>query len=387
MAQLLPEIKTVYHGSTFEADLVTFGGVAKAFVEKAPDGSERMVLEGIASSSVKDRMGDTISRSFMQKFERQGVGMTTFLNHNYEVPEDVFGTIEIATLRDANDPVQGKCLDLFIRSVVDPSNPRAVKAWEMVKNGRKLGFSIGARVSEATPINPDDYWGGMDLQDGELMEVSVVGIPANQRAYIQAKGFRKRSGLPFDPERAETQKAVQENLALKNDDVTSKEGQVTTETGQSTPKEADPITKAGARHNAADLANLQKCYGAMKSAMEHQTAQTGHLQECYKGLEALMPGGGDEANHADGSSAGGGMDTEYAATVEALKSEIAELEGKRAELEANAVRLAQQIVKALEHKAQLENQIAVLSKTTMPRLTRPNLSVSHGARNRSQGAY
>jgi hypothetical protein len=70
-----------------------------------------------------------------------------------------------------------------------------------------------------------------------------------------------------------------------------------------------------------------------------------------------------------------------------LKSEIAELEGKRAELEANAVRLASQIVKALEHKAMLENQIAVLEKTTMPRQTRPNLSVMNGARNRSQGAY
>lgn len=377
------EIETVSHERSAQRDLLTFGGVAKAYLEKTVDGSDRMVLEGVASSSVKDRMGDTISRAFMQKFERQSLGMTTFLNHDYDVPEDVFGTIEVATLRNATDSDQGECQDLFIRSSVDPSNPRAVKVWEMVKNGRKLGFSIGARVSDAQPLNPDDYWGGMDLQDGELLEVSVVGIPANQRAYIQAKGFRRRAGLPFDPDRRETQKAVQERIALKNEPVPDAEKIVEPE-----------VEKAGARHNAADLENLQKCYGAMQKALEHQSAQSGHLQLCYKGLEALLPGGGDEAAHSDGEVASGegidGMGTERSAIdavkVAAITAEITELLSQKAALETSAAALAAQVAKLLRSKTELEQMVETMRSATMPRLTAPNPRIGvNDARNRSQG--
>jgi HK97 family phage prohead protease len=164
-------------------------GAVRAFKAIDPaDGVEKMYLEGTASSTVDDRMGDTLDASAQTKMVAQARGIVMWLNHSYMVPEDILGTCREATLQNASDPTQGECIDLMIRLEIDAENPRAVKAWKHVEGGTKLGFSIGGIWLDFDWKNEDDW---MDwrvvVHDVDLLEISLVGIPANPRAYT--KGF------------------------------------------------------------------------------------------------------------------------------------------------------------------------------------------------------
>lgn len=188
-------------------------GLLRAVTRKGAGGADDMILEAPASSTCIDLMGDRMSLGCLQSMQIQARGMTTWLNHSYDIPEDVCGTIERAWIEEATDPAQGQVHDLWIRTVVDPDAERAVKAWQHIKNGRKFGFSIGGFIKDwAFEDNDGDYC--FVINDLELFEVSVVGIPANQRAQIDgvatasldvrgallARSLRAKKGVPATPE-------------------------------------------------------------------------------------------------------------------------------------------------------------------------------------------
>jgi hypothetical protein len=157
----------------------------KAYCQKQDDGANKYYLEGVASSTAQDRMGDIITLACQQKMLTQVRGMTVFLNHEYEIPESIFGTCEESRLEpgtEKGDPV----FDLIIRVLCHTDNERVMRTWTAVKQGVKLGFSIGGAIPPdgASPINKKDPFGGWEITDIELYEVSCVGIPAQQRAQV-----------------------------------------------------------------------------------------------------------------------------------------------------------------------------------------------------------
>lgn len=179
-------------------------------IEKAADGSEQLFIEGCASSTVIDRCGDRISLACQQKFLEQCKSLTIFLNHSYDVPEDVMGTCEESYLKQATDAEQGECTELWIRCKVAMTNPRAVEAARHITAGVRLGFSVGGRILDYEFADlPDGDWVFV-ITDMALWEISVVGIPANQRAYIEqeaSKALRKSLGFDFAPKLAAALKA------------------------------------------------------------------------------------------------------------------------------------------------------------------------------------
>jgi hypothetical protein len=160
-------------------------------------------LEAPASSTVIDRMDDVISIKAQKKMEAAVKEMTIWLNHSYEVPEDIFGTCEKSEVVPATDIKQGECFDLIIRVKCYVANQRVMDTWQAVAAGVKLGFSVGGYIPDGGYEFKETPDGGyvFIINDFELFEVSVVGIPANQRAIIDdvVKGFRKR----FEQERAQ----------------------------------------------------------------------------------------------------------------------------------------------------------------------------------------
>ncbi len=184
-------------------------------LRKAADdaGKDQLYIEGCASSTVIDRGGDRISLACQQKMLNQVKAMTLWLNHSYEVPEDVFGTCEESYLKTAEDPEQGQCTELWIRARVDQNNDRAVKAYTHITEGTKLGFSIGGRILDwEFEDTPDGDWVFI-ITDIDLFEVSVVGIPANQRAYIEQMAKALRKSIDVRPEA--TAKPTADELAAK----------------------------------------------------------------------------------------------------------------------------------------------------------------------------
>src|SRR5690349_2034805 len=82
---------------------VVSDGAIKAY--KDEDGVRRFSLT--ASSEADDLVGDFFAEKALKRMESAAPGTTMFLNHSYEVPEDVFGAVEKATLERKTVELQG----------------------------------------------------------------------------------------------------------------------------------------------------------------------------------------------------------------------------------------------------------------------------------------
>jgi len=141
-------------------------------------------FRGIASSTTKDLHGDVITLEALQDMETQVVGLTMFLNHSYNVPDDVGGTITKAIVRQKGVDQNGDPnYQLEIEGEVEEENPQALKTWSFVKKGRRLGLSIGAMIPTGGATRNKD--GTLIINRLQLLEVSFVGIPANPKSWIE----------------------------------------------------------------------------------------------------------------------------------------------------------------------------------------------------------
>lgn len=146
-------------------------------VPMGEDGIRR--LKTTASSTIRDLSGDTMTLKALQRMvESATQNMTIWLNHKYEVPESVLGSVETAEIHQRGTDVWD--LDFGIR--VEEENPRAVSTHKMIENGTKLGTSIGAKIPKGGAKMTDD---GLLIDDVQLLEASIVGIPANPRSFVQ----------------------------------------------------------------------------------------------------------------------------------------------------------------------------------------------------------
>jgi hypothetical protein len=159
------------------------GSMLKAFQET--DGT--MKLRGVASSTIKDLHGDNMLSSALEDMERQAnAGLTIFGNHSYTVPEDDYGHVETASIKQAGivdadgDPIY----DLAFEIAINDENDRAVKTWKSINKKSKLGLSIGAMIPPGGAVR-DKKSGALTISHVELLETSIVGIPANPRSWIE----------------------------------------------------------------------------------------------------------------------------------------------------------------------------------------------------------
>ena len=144
-----------------------------------------MTLHGVASSTVRDLHGDTMLETAIRDMEFQAnQGLTIFLNHEYKVPEDVAGsTTRAVAVQRGTDSEGAPIWDLDLDIDINDANPRAVEAWKAIrKKGTKLGLSIGANIPENGYAKNDV--GRYDIGHVNLLETSIVGIPANPRSWI-----------------------------------------------------------------------------------------------------------------------------------------------------------------------------------------------------------
>lgn len=166
-------------------DFKLYTNALKAF--EGPSGDH--YVTGTTSSTIRDRHGDSMTMNALKSMEETAKqNLTVFLNHNYEVPQDLFGSVQDARIVKRWDEETGQevyDLDIDIRVVGEDENPLAMKTYRAIKRGVKLGLSIGARVAKVQKakdaMGEDTYI----IDEVALLESSVVGIPANQRSYLQ----------------------------------------------------------------------------------------------------------------------------------------------------------------------------------------------------------
>jgi len=191
---------------------------------KASMGTDgKMRLHGIASSTVKDRHGDTMNASALVDMERSANNnLTIFLNHEYKVPEDVAGHVERAFVR--SHPQDPDIHDLSLDIVINDKNERAVKAWEAIDGGTQLGLSIGAMIPDGG-AERDRKTGSYSINHVDLLETSLVGVPANPRSWVEYAVKSLNGGTfleeneEFDESESEVADAVMAEKEIDSDTV------------------------------------------------------------------------------------------------------------------------------------------------------------------------
>lgn len=154
-------------------------------VTKEQNGKRRRCFKATASSTARDSHDDEFTESAIEKMAGavRG-GMSVFLNHEYRIPEDLFGTATDAATVVRADEMGEVFKDLDIEGFINEANPRALMTAEALENGAQLGVSIGARVKSYRPRDSKDPLGGWIIDDVELKEASIVGMPANPRTWV-----------------------------------------------------------------------------------------------------------------------------------------------------------------------------------------------------------
>lgn len=141
---------------------------------KAVEDSDELFIEGMASTDDRDRVGDVVDPSAWQKG-----GLVNYLgnpiilfNHKYDTP--IGKAVEVSNTSNG----------LFLRAKIAKS---AGHIYELIKEGVLGAFSIGFLVKDAQYDSETDVY---RIKDAELLEVSVVSVPANQAAtFSVAKSF------------------------------------------------------------------------------------------------------------------------------------------------------------------------------------------------------
>lgn len=151
-------------------------------------------VEGTASSTIVDSQGHELTHKALNKMAASAIGMAVFLNHEYDVPEDVFGYIEKAHVRKTSDldPDGKPIYELRAGMGVYEANERAIKTHDMLVGDpergiapAKLGISIGAMIPEGgASVTKTRSKPHMLIDDVDLVEMSIVGVPSNSRSWI-----------------------------------------------------------------------------------------------------------------------------------------------------------------------------------------------------------
>lgn len=166
----------------------------------------------VGSSTEKDLQGDTMSVFALQSMTKAAPNLTVWLNHNYDLPDSIFGSITETPTILHRDGIA----DLHLNVDVELENPKAAQVKRYIDNGRRLGCSIGCMVTKYEVPEQEDSdlasWGMQPITIHEVyvVEYSVVGIPANQRSWVE-NAIRGVFTRTLDPSLAPAMKSLWPN--------------------------------------------------------------------------------------------------------------------------------------------------------------------------------
>jgi len=134
----------------------------KAAIKKSNDGDsgERILLEGIASTTSRDLHDEIVAADAIESMAEQAIALNIHADHWYGV-EDVIGAIKDASVEDKK---------LHIKFLITKKHTPDIK--DLLDTGVNLGLSIGGYVTNYDEKN-------RIINAIELYEISLTPMPAN----------------------------------------------------------------------------------------------------------------------------------------------------------------------------------------------------------------
>lgn len=151
------------------------------FAQQIPNPPETAITM-IGSSTIEDLAGDTMDNDALQCMTRVDPHLSLFLNHDYTLPESLYGSL----LCPPMIVVQQNIADLYLAGDTETTNPRAMATLGYIHKGRRLGTSGGFKVTDFSVKGDEDDWFAPLIIHGVIaVEFSIVGVPANQRSWVE----------------------------------------------------------------------------------------------------------------------------------------------------------------------------------------------------------
>jgi len=297
--------KVLYVNSTF----------AKQITPESTDGIQSVYIEGYASTTDVDRMNDVIPSAVWEK------GISNYLKNPI-----------ILSQHDHDDPI-GRMVDYRIDSkglwVKARISAAADEVYGLVKDGVVTAFSVGFRVIDAAYDAATELF---VIKELELVEISVVSIPANQntlfslsKAFSDADEYKKFKSqfITADDSAKKLESLPPVNLKSYKE-VEMTEDQIKQMVADAAAAAALETTKAlEAKQKAeADAAELD----ARLKAIEIQTAESGAERLMAEIEKRFADQAASTKSMLDGLQ---GAISEKAAEIEAIqKSKMTFVDGK-----------------------------------------------------------
>jgi HK97 family phage prohead protease len=172
-------------GSEVDGDSISDGGAVCGYAstwDREPDSYGEVVVKGAFAESL----------AHWAQLNADGRYIPLLFAHNREDPKHNIGLVKVA-----REDERG----LYIEAEFDANNEKAQYVRKLVKEGRLYQFSFGYHVREGgwAQIDKKDVY---ELRKLDLLEVSLVQVPANQHAevtevkdagIIQTKAGRRNS--------------------------------------------------------------------------------------------------------------------------------------------------------------------------------------------------
>jgi HK97 family phage major capsid protein/HK97 family phage prohead protease len=229
---------------------------------KAVKDGEARIIRGIASTPEVDRVGDIVE----PKGATFASAIPLLLHHDSRLP---VGTVKLNRSTDAGITFEAQLPDITNAGTL---RDRIEEAWDSVKAGLIRGVSIGFRALEdGVEVMKN---GGLRFKAIEIVELSLVAIPANASASIQ-------SIKSFDLSPADAGGSVRQPTAAA---VAISRGPVSASPPKSTAMKTVQEQKAAFAQTRDDKAVQMKAL--MDGAAEKNVTLDGEEAERYDALAA-----------------------------------------------------------------------------------------------------
>jgi len=182
-------------------------------VIKAVDGQDSWKIRGYAATSDLDRQNDVIAPEALARAVADLKRNTTvFYEHKHDQPP-------VGKILNAGTDEQG----LWVEVMVSKTRP---DIWQLIQEGILSKFSIGGKLKQATRgFSKEKNKEFNHIQDLEILEVSIVGLPANENAEFAVSQKSLIGGIckalegasPIDTEEGRDQIVIEANVEIQKD--------------------------------------------------------------------------------------------------------------------------------------------------------------------------
>lgn len=145
---------------------------------KAGSQSATDPMEFVLSSDTPDRVGDVIEQSGwkLTQFRKNPVAL---FGHSHSFPIGTWKSVR----------VEGKRLLGKLQLADAGTSDRIDEVRSLLEQRILKAVSVGFRILDYDPLDEKDPWGAWRIKKAELLETSVVSVPANPDAVAVAKSL------------------------------------------------------------------------------------------------------------------------------------------------------------------------------------------------------